>query len=464
MKRKYTVYKSLAFGGVVALLVAIYISLSLMYSKGFSYGTWINGEYCTGKTVSQVNEILKAYSEKPVIVISDKDGNNSYIYSDDYDYQVDYMDGLTYISNKQNPFLWIMNLFQKKDSLTIEPVVTYDEGMLVELVSKLPVYEKYLNMEEAVVKIATNSEGYYLLDTTHELLKFDELTQAVLELGKEGGALYVSNSFFYKEMPDSEEIATKNEWEKLQKFLATKIIYDMGAEQIPIDGKVLRNFLLLDDKGNFLYDESGDFLLKNEAIEEFVHNLCLDYDTASLPRKYTTYKGKEVEIDFELKSTLLNEAKEKEYLVAAVHDSVKEIHEPTYIKQGFVRGKNDVGDTFIEVDLEEQKLYFVKEGNLILETDIVSGNPNKGWTTPKMLCYIYSMSKNVVLRGEGYASPVDYWLPVYQGIGLHDASWQSAFGSDLYLTRGSRGCINLYIDDAKMVYENAYIGLPVIIY
>lgn len=462
--KKNTILKSLVFVGVIALLAGIYVLLSLMYQNGFTYGTWINGEYCTGKSVEQVNELLKAYSNRPIIVISDKDGNTDYIYSDEYDYTVDYTDGLTYISNNQNSFFWIENIFKKKEMKNVEPIISYDEEKLATLVPKLPVYDKYLHMEKSSLKILSDNTGFHLQDTRHDLLDYDKLTQSVLELAESGGALYVSDEFFYDDNITEEEINVQKEWNKLQEYLSTKIFFDMGAEMVPVDSDVLRRFLRINEIGRFIYDENGDFLLDDEKIKEFVHELCTEYDTYTLPRKYKTYKGKEVLIDFQLKSTLLNEEKECDYLVEAIHNSTKEVHEPAYLFMGFVRGKNDVGDTFIEVDISEQKLYFVKDGELFLETDVVTGNPNKGWSTPKMLCYIYSMSKNVVLRGEGYASPVDYWIPVYQGIGLHDASWQSAFGSDVYLTNGSRGCVNLYIDDAKKVYDNAYIGLPVIIY
>lgn len=464
MRKKYTVIKSAVIGGIIALIVGIYLGLSFMYTSGFSYGTWINGEYCTGKSVKEVNEILKAYYSKPIIMISDNEGNTSYIYASDYDFSVDYTDSLTYISNHQNPFFWIENLFKKNDYLQIEPVIKYDEEKIISMVGDLPVYKKYLEMEEPCFKILSGEDGFYLLDTRHDFLDYNKLEASVLSMATYGGALVVSDEFFYEEKPTANEISVKKEWEKLQNFLSTKIVYDMGAEKIPVDSAVLRSFMVLDAQGNFVYDDDNNYLLDDSKIEEFVHELCLRYDTTTLPRKYTTYTGEVIEVDFQLKSTLLDEAKERVYLLDAVHNSVKEVHEPSYIRQGFVKGENDVGDSVIEVNLTTQKLYFIKDGELILETDIVSGNPNKGWRTPKMLCYIYAMSRNVVLRGEGYASPVDYWIPVYQGIGLHDASWQPSFGSDYYLTRGSRGCINLYIDDAKTVYDNAYIGLPVIIY
>ena len=49
-------------------------------------------------------------------------------------------------------------------------------------------------------------------------------------------------------------------------------------------------------------------------------------------------------------------------------------------------------------------------------------------------------------------------------IGMHDATWRSAFGGDIYRTNGSHGCINLPFEKAKIIYDYVYTGFPVICY
>jgi lipoprotein-anchoring transpeptidase ErfK/SrfK len=95
--------------------------------------------------------------------------------------------------------------------------------------------------------------------------------------------------------------------------------------------------------------------------------------------------------------------------------------------------------------------------------DIVSGKPGVNGT-PQMICYVYKKQKAAILRGDNYASYVDYWMPIYKGIGLHDASWQREFGGERYLTHGSHGCINLKKADAKYIYDHIEVGIPVILY
>ena len=69
-----------------------------------------------------------------------------------------------------------------------------------------------------------------------------------------------------------------------------------------------------------------------------------------------------------------------------------------------------------------------------------------------------------VLSGPGYDSPVEYWMAFNGNISLHDASWRSEFGSDIYKSNGSHGCVNLPTDAAGLIYETVDIGYPVVCY
>src|SRR5699024_3420396 len=108
--------------------------------------------------------------------------------------------------------------------------------------------------------------------------------------------------------------------------------------------------------------------------------------------------------------------------------------------------------------------YFYKEEKLLVESDFVSGNVARGYTTPPGAYPLTYKERNATLRGQGYASPVSYWMPFNGGIGMHDASWRSSFGGTIYKTNGSHGCINLPYAAAKTIYENISKGMPVLCY
>ena len=94
----------------------------------------------------------------------------------------------------------------------------------------------------------------------------------------------------------------------------------------------------------------------------------------------------------------------------------------------------------------------------------MSGNVSKGHTTPPGIFALTYKQRDAGLKGEGYASPVKFWMPFNGGIGFHDASWRSSFGGSIYKTGGSHGCVNMPYAAAKELFENVYAGMPVICY
>ena len=140
--------------------------------------------------------------------------------------------------------------------------------------------------------------------------------------------------------------------------------------------------------------------------------------------------------------------------------------EPVWYHKGvlFTAGE-DIGDSYVEVDLTGQKVWLYKDGKQLLEADCVTGTYGTDRQTPGGVYSIYYMQSPAVLQGAGYASPVTYWMAFNGGIGLHDASWRyGSFGGDIYKTNGSHGCVNLPEDAAKQIYETVEIGYPVVCY
>lgn len=55
-------------------------------------------------------------------------------------------------------------------------------------------------------------------------------------------------------------------------------------------------------------------------------------------------------------------------------------------------------------------------------------------------------------------------MPFNGNVGMHDASWRSSFGADIYLRNGSHGCVNLPSKKAEVIYGYVEQGEPVIVY
>ena len=156
-------------------------------------------------------------------------------------------------------------------------------------------------------------------------------------------------------------------------------------------------------------------------------------------------------------------------LLANIQNGETVTREPNYLSRGISHGGTDVGGTYAEVDLTNQRMYFIKDGQIVLQSDCVTGNPNNGHATPQGVYSLAWKQKNRTLRGEKqpdgtyeYETPVAFWMPFNGGIGFHDATWQSAFGGRRYQTHGSHGCVNLPYSIAQQLYDLMYDGVPVV--
>jgi len=139
--------------------------------------------------------------------------------------------------------------------------------------------------------------------------------------------------------------------------------------------------------------------------------------------------------------------------------------EPAYYQTATAHGKDDIGNTYVEVDLVGQHIWFYKNGLLITQGDVVTGTYGSDKTrTPVGIYKIDYKETNATLVGENYAAPVDFWLPFNGGIGIHDAGWRTAFGGELYKTGGSHGCVNSPYEVAKTIFNNIEVGTPVVCY
>ena len=114
----------------------------------------------------------------------------------------------------------------------------------------------------------------------------------------------------------------------------------------------------------------------------------------------------------------------------------------------------------IKISISKQKLWFYRSGKVIYKSNVVTGK-RYSHDTPTGKFSIRGKARNVYLIGPDYKSYVEYWMPIYGDIGLHDASWRWSFGGTIYKYNGSHGCVNLPVKTAKYIYKNAPVGTTV---
>ena len=171
--------------------------------------------------------------------------------------------------------------------------------------------------------------------------------------------------------------------------------------------------------------------------------------TESIPLKNVTYGVK------------LDEDAEIEFIISCI-----ETHESVTNRTPYMVGYDGATGTYVEVSIEQQHAWFYKDGELVSETDIVTGTLGSK-DTPTGVYFISERIRDKYLRPKGSTSPtwVDRWMRITNdGVGLHDAQWRYKFGGSIYKTNGSHGCINLPKDFAFDLFEQVTVGTKVVVY
>ncbi len=121
----------------------------------------------------------------------------------------------------------------------------------------------------------------------------------------------------------------------------------------------------------------------------------------------------------------------------------------------------------ILIDVPSQRLYAYEDGISIFDVPVPITTGKAGFDTVRGSFSIQTKINGFRLRspfpGIYYDSYVDFWMPFFQGYGIHDASWRSVYGTMDYPVVGSHGCVNVPFNYVSQLFYWAEIGTPVIV-
>lgn len=446
--------------GVVLMLLLIYLGIALFFSTHFLPGTVINGVAVSGDDIKGVEEKILQEVEKYKITLKAREGKEETLAGVDIGIVPIFDGSLEEELQKQNCLAWPAALFEET-AIEVATMVDYNEEMLKNRVSRLKLMNAAVMKKPKNAQISEYSEKDMFTIVPEEdgtvirkkkLLK--SLNHAITNLQDD---LSLEEEGCYKEpeiTADSKELKTLRD--ELNHYVKTKVTYQFGEEEEVLDGGEISKWISVNDERHVE--------ISREQIAAYVERLADTYDTAGKTKKFKTSYGKKVDIEGGDYGWRIDREKETEALAALIAEGREEVREPEYEKRANNPGRKDYGDTYVEVNLTAQHLIYYKNGQMVLESDIVSGNEAKGWSTPTGAFGLYYKERNRTLRGQGYASPVSFWMPFNGGVGFHDAKWRGSFGSDYYKQRGSHGCINLPYSAAKSLYDNIEEGCAILVY
>lgn len=446
-------------GSVVGALLIIYFGFAIFFQSHFAFGTKINGVACSGKTVAQAEKKIIEQVEKYEMHITGRDGFQAVISGQDIDLMVVFDGQLEKVKKAQNPFGWIASLFGKKEE-TVSNAVHFNEESLTEKFEGL----ECLNNPDATQPVSATLE---YKDGSFEIVPEKEGTMVDKEAFKEAlwdGIMKLEEEFVMAEKKcyvqpaltsDSKELLQAQK--TMNGYLDLEITYSFGDSREVVDGEKISSWVHINEAAEIVFDQ--------EAVRAYIDTLGDKYNTYGKTRSFkTSYNDQIVEITKGHYGWRMNRADETLALIEDIKAGESKEKEPLYLSRAVQYGDDDIGGTYVEVNLTAQHIFLYKDGKLVIESDCVTGKTSNGNGTPEGIDSITYKDKDAVLRGRDYATPVTYWMPFNGNVGLHDATWRKKFGGNIYRNSGSHGCVNLPFSVAKTIFENVEAGTPVIVY
>ena len=467
-------HKGLKVTGIIAAILAVtagcaYGAVTYYYADRFFEGTYINGIDCSNKTAYEVEQAIASTVEAYSIEVTSRNQDPQTISGSQIGYQ--YMsDGeVMNLLKQQKPYEWVRG-FMETRSYNTQENVTFDKTLLQNEVKALNCAQPENQVEPENAYVAMNGDEFTIVpETEGSKLKVKEAYKA-LDAAISGS----QTSIDLGSTPDvyavaavtSEDSTLQATRDAYNNYTKASITYTFGDQTVTLDGSTLKNWLQFDEKGQLVQDDASF----TQHVKDFVAQLASEHNTVGTTRSFNTTSGRTVSVYGSAYGWKIDQDAEAAQLTEEIRTGTQTTREPVYSMRANAYGYNDIGSTYIEVDLSSQHMYYYQGGSIIFDSDIVSGDIRyDDRATPPGIFTLYYKKSPDVLRGakkpDGtyeYETSVTYWMPFNGGIGFHDATWQAYFGGDRYTYAGSHGCINMPLDAAATLYSIIDTNVPIV--
>ena len=461
--------KKVLTGIVVFLLViaAVYVGGMAFFASHYTYGTTIGGKDFSFKSKNRV------YSEYPsvpidfVLILAGRDEKNLDIdaksISSSAEYDLSRLD--RYNGNILEGFGWIEKNCHS-NVIDVIADISFDEEKLSEIISGSVLCDKATRKEpqNAYIGEYDQKTGKFEIKEGDpgNVLLVDQTVKVIGEALKGvnigTGSIQIDlNEYdcYKKSIMSVDNIKLNIECEKANNIVNSKITYDWYGNWDVLDSSVIKDWIIIDD---------NKVSIDEDKVRSYVERSARYFDTYEKELRFRTTSGNIKNIKrgkYGWETDVETEIKE---LIECLNKGGDQIKEPVHLHEAYAKGSDDIGNSYVEIDLSNQHMYLYINGKCVLDSDFVSGNVSAGHNTPGGVYGVTYKSRNTILRGPGYESFVYYWMPYNGGVGMHDATWRNKFGGEIYKTSGSHGCINLPLSVAKDLYEYVEAGFPVVSY
>ena len=451
-----------AAGLLVMITAGTYTMIASHYTEHFFENTTINGINVSDLNVKEAEALIAAQAEDYSIQVLTREGNQELITGEEIGYKFVSGGEVQELLESQNIFAWLPAYLGNGSSHTVEAAVTWDEELLVQAADALDCMQKENITKPKNAKVVLQEDGTYGIRPEVEGNKPDpdkvaELLKETVSSGSRTADLEAADCY-RKPKVRADDAELKTEAAVMNRYSSISVTYYLGGGVTEVlDKSVTSQWFTLDEDLQPQFDR--------DAVSVWVNQLADRYDTIGAYLPFRTSNGETVYPESRTYGWQMDRESETEALYQVLVNGESAERSPVWHESAQTRDENDIGNTYVEIDYTNQRMWYYRDGVCLVETPVVTGNVSADMASPEgVFCLVYK-EEDAILRGEDYETPVDYWMPFYGGVGIHDAdSWRTSYGGDIYKWSGSHGCINTPSAQAEIIYQNIEPGTPVVCY
>lgn len=436
--------KSQSWIWVVSILLGIYILVSIFFSFMTYPNAKINGESLGVRKISDVKNI---FDEQTTSIIG-RDNKTVTLNNSQAGLKQVALENQTYV---QHGFLWPVE-FIKGIKTDVKVKKSVDSNKLKETLKNSELFKNIKEPKNAQL-IFENKKAIIKPEELGNKLDLDKVCESVIKgFNEHKDEIKLSSEYINPQVTKKSLEPNKKELENIAKASITLKLPN-GESQ-----KIEDNSIFLDENYKF----------EDKKVRIFVDDLKEKFEVVGKDFDFTTHNGKSIKVKAKVFGNEIN----KKQTVAMITDALKngKTIDSDLVYSRRSRNNGVLGKSYIEISLGAQHLWYFKDGKLVLDTPVVTGDPSIDHETPTGLFEIWSKETDRFLRGfnpdgSKYKVHVDYWMQIdYTGVGIHDTKGRAAYGGQIFNGAGSHGCINTPINQVRTIFNSAENAMPVVIY
>lgn len=472
-KRGVSILLNLLTGAVLlGTAAAGYLGYAKCYEERYIPGTEINGVDATNLTLAGMDSRMRTKVENRTLTLKFREEKEEVISGSAM--KVQYISGsdLEKVLAGQDHMAFVKGIFGERESYTVGEDYTFDEEELKRVILSLPEFQPENYVEPVNAMMEQLEDGSVAAIPEIEGTRLNPISagafaaKAVREKKDVLDYSAVKGSYFEPTLrADSSEMAEM--LDDINGFLDTTVTYELHDDKTAtVDKSVTREWLSKGADGLFYLDEDEI----TSYCEDWLEELADEDDVTHSTMDFKSTRRGTIAMDCPEYGHEIDVEGEAELLCESLMEHESDTRAPEYDLNK--TESEAIGDTYVEVDLENQHVYFYVDGDLYMETDCISGYPyDRETETVKGIFDVYTKQRERTLKGRpdsngnpSYTALVHFWMPFYKAYGLHDASWRGRFGGNIYKSDGSHGCVNMPYSAAQKMYEKIEVGTPVVVF